>query len=282
MYIVLIAAGSGGRQRFAFPSRQTSMAVERGLVTSAGLPLDDCIQLAGETDLDFVEILMGGSGAPKRLNEDAQQIQNQLRDHELDCLVHLPFSGIDIGIPYPHAREGMQAEIDAALRIAGELNARKAVLHPTSGANTPGQQRALMAEGVQRAVETGTVHGVEICAENMFGKYVTINQMDDVLDETDASLTLDTGHARIEGFYGDDQAAFLESNADSVSHVHLNDTRGPKDEHLPFGAGMIDFDPMFDLIRDGTWQGSLSLELYTHDLEYMRYSVTRLDDLLRP
>jgi sugar phosphate isomerase/epimerase len=52
------------------------------------------------------------------------------------------------------------------------------------------------------------------------------------------------------------------------------------DEHLPFGSGTIDFDRIFDSLRDADWTGTLSLEVFTLDYDYVATSLDRLDRAL--
>jgi len=64
-----------------------------------------------------------------------------------------------------------------------------------------------------------------------------------------------------------------------LSHVHLNDTRGPTDEHLPFGAGTVGFGSIFGALPDD-WEGTATLEINTRDYDYIEISVHKLDELL--
>ena len=255
------------------------MPIDRGFVTDASVPLKDSIAAAGDIGLDYVEIMMHGTGHRKRLAAEGPSIAAALDDGDLDCLVHLPFTGIDVGSPHPHVREGAIREFEACLEAAASIGARKAVLHPTSRARNHADRRRYMIEGVSAVVAAGHEHGVEVCAENMFGSYVTVREFDDIFNATEASMTFDTGHARIEGYDPADMAAFLATNRDRVSHVHLNDTHGASDDHLPFGCGTLDFATALAPLLDGDWDGTLSLEIATQSLEYVRFSAAKLEEL---
>jgi sugar phosphate isomerase/epimerase len=217
------------------------MPIDRGFVTNGSVPLADSIDAAGALDFDFVEIIMHGSGHRSELAPGP--VRERLDDNGLDCLVHLPFSGIDVGSPHEHVRRGSIEEIEASLSVAGAIDARKAVLHPTSGADGDDRRR-LMAEGVRAVDDAAREHGIEVCAENMFGT-----------------------------------AAVIAEHRDRVSHLHLNDTRGRSDEHLPFGAGTLDFDTVFEPLRED-WDGTLSLEVGTQNLDYIGHSKEHLDALI--
>lgn len=255
------------------------MPIDRGFVTDASVPLEDSIAAAGDIGLDYVEIMMHGTGHREALAAAGPALATALEDNDLECLVHLPFTGIDVGSPHPHVRHGAIDEFEACLEAAAGVGARKAVLHPTSRARNHADRRRFMAAGVQGVVDAGREHDVEICAENMFGSYVTVREFGDVFADTDASMTFDTGHARIEGYDAEDMADFLDTHRDRVSHVHLNDTHGASDDHLPFGAGTLDFATALAPLLDGGWDGTLSLEIATRSLEYVEFSAAKLDEL---
>lgn len=256
------------------------MPIKSGFVTHRNVDLMTSLDAAGRLGFDFAEILMHGSGHPSVLQKNARAVQERLNENDLSCVVHLPHSGIDIGSPLENVRTGSIAEVEESLRVAGRIDARKAVLHPTSNSNDTDERRKLMVDGVRTVADIADDHGVEICAENMHGKYATVHDVDDIVDETEASLTFDTGHARIEGFSATDGAAFLDEYRDRISHLHLNDTRGPVDEHLPVGAGSIDFETVLEPLRASGWDGTASLEVATENLAYIAHSKEHVEAIV--
>lgn len=256
------------------------MTISTGFVTNRAVDLMHSLDTAGQLGFDFVEILMHGTGHRDRLQNNITAIRECLDKNQLTCIVHLPHSGVDIGSSLEYVRVGSMTEIKESLRIAGTLGAQKAVLHPTSNSNKADERQQLMIEGVREINNIAIDHGVEICAENMHGKYATIHEVDEILENTDANLTFDTGHALIEGFSATDSAAFLEEHSDRVSHLHLNDTRGTVDEHLPVGAGTIDFGTILRPLQAAEWTGTVSLEVATENLEYIAHSKSYIDSII--
>lgn len=258
------------------------MDARTGFVTQRWMDREEALAWAGDHGFDYVEILMDGEDCREHLGSAAGDVRTAAERAGLDLAVHLPFP-MDIDTPHQHARKGAIREQEARLELAGEIDAEKAVLHPESGAWNAAwiheQVRPYIDDAVQRLTEYGADRGVEVCAENLFDKPYTIHEMDGLLERTDASMTLDTGHARVEGADEEAVASFLESWGDRVSHVHLNDTRRPYDEHLPFGAGDIDFRTELSALGDG-WTGTLSLEVFTPNYDYLALSKERLDDML--
>jgi sugar phosphate isomerase/epimerase len=253
-----------------------------GFVTSVVSELEPQLQFAGNGEFDYIEVLMDGQHNHAQLSSEMAHIKETLADHDLDLLVHLPFP-TDIGSPYAGVRAGAVETQQMCIDVAAELGAEKAVLHPESSAWMVAWDAAELREYINESVADLTAYGatrdVEICAENIFGSPYTIEHIDGLLAATDTSMTLDTGHARVTGYDGAETAAFVADHADRISHVHLNDTRQPADEHLPFGAGNLDFAPIFDAFP-ADWHGTFSLEVGTTSLDYLSISRSQLDQYL--
>ncbi|MFB6167202.1 MAG: sugar phosphate isomerase/epimerase family protein, partial [Candidatus Nanohaloarchaea archaeon] len=164
------------------------------------------------------------------------------------------------------------------------LGAEKAVLHAGSrgawdAAWDEEEIQELIVEGVEEIDEAAADHGIEICAENVPGDFFTIRDFDGLFDDTRVSMTLDTGHARMEDMDSRDIAGFVEEHRDRISHFHVNDTRMPEDDHVPFGSGNLEFERIFAPLQH-SWEGTLSLEILTWNWDYIEFSKRKLDEII--
>ncbi|WP_254663382.1 sugar phosphate isomerase/epimerase [Haladaptatus sp. W1] len=179
-------------------------------------------------------------------------------------------------------RDGTRVRGDEGRRPR-EFGATKGVVHASSSAWKPACDAEEIGSNVVESVnaldEFARERDFELCVENIPDGWFSVHDFDGLFAETDASMTLDTGHARMDGLDSGDIAAFVERHGDRISHFHLNDTRRAKDEHLPFGAGTLDFRAIFDALPDD-WEGTLSLEVFTLDYGYIETSKAYLDELL--
>ncbi|WP_224336484.1 sugar phosphate isomerase/epimerase family protein [Haloprofundus halobius] len=259
------------------------MDARTGYVTQMNMDLDAAIGAAAEYEFDYLEVMMDGDTERRRLDDQSDEIREALADHELDLMVHLPFGGIDVGSPFEHVRAGAVAEQKAAIDTAAALGAEKGVLHPTTDAWSPAWDASTLRNNALDSIRELVAHaderGFEVCAENIPRSIFRTHEFPQLLAETEASMTLDTGHARMDGRDSGGIAAFTEEHADRISHVHLNDTRHASDEHLPFGAGNLDFERILGAFPDD-WRGTLSLEVFTFGFDYIEASKEHLDDLL--
>jgi sugar phosphate isomerase/epimerase len=253
-----------------------------GFVTVSGLALDETVSAASDGGFDHLEILMDGPFHRNELGPRADELGRRLTEHGLDVLAHLPFP-MDLGSPHDHQREGGIEELAACLDTAADLGAEKAVVHPDGTAWTAVWDhetvRPLVYDSLRRLHDHATADGIELCAENLFDSPHTIADMPGLLAETPVSMTLDTGHAYLSGHDATDTAAFVREHAGRIAHLHLNDTRGGADEHLPFGAGRVDFRELLGAFP-ADWKGTLSLEIFTENPSYITESKRRLESVL--
>jgi sugar phosphate isomerase/epimerase len=236
------------------------------------------IEDAADAEFDFVEIYL--DGASERHDVDPVEVVELCDEGDLDVLVHLPFVDLDLGTPRERIREASIDEQRACIRAAAEMGAEKAVLHASTHATPPEWSRDEVMPNVLESIRVLDAYGadrhVQICVENLPGVLPTIHDFEPIFAETDAAMTLDTGHARLDGYDEQDVAAFLVAHRDRVSHVHVNDSRAAADEHVPTGSGTQEFAVSLAPLVESDWEGTISIEAYTFDFDYIDLSKRKL------
>jgi sugar phosphate isomerase/epimerase len=259
-------------------------AVRTGYVTqthTGAVSCEEAIREGARIGFDFVELYL--DGATERTTLDPDAVESLVEEEGLDLLVHLPFADLDIGTPRDTIREAALDEHRACIDAAAEMGAEKAVLHASSHASPPEwdfeEVRPHLLQSVRELDRFGADRGVEICVENLPNVRFTVHDFETVFAETEAAMTFDTGHARVDGLDAEGIAAFLDAHGERVSHVHVNDSRETADEHVPTGSGTLDFETALAPLRDG-WTGTVSAEVYTFDFDYLELSKRKLDGYL--
>ena len=90
-------------------------------------------------------------------------------------------------------------------------------------------------------------------------------RMIDELGCDNLGVLLDTGHAQV---VGESAVDAIESLGDRLYHIHIDDNRRARDQHLVPGEGDFDFDAFVAALRTADYQGFLCAELswdYTVD-----------------
>ncbi|MFB6198068.1 MAG: sugar phosphate isomerase/epimerase family protein [Halobacteriaceae archaeon] len=261
-----------------------------GFLPAPGMNYEDAFAYADSFGLDFVEIYAEGEPWRSGTLSDTDDVNALLEDHDLELMAHLPFP-LDLGSPMPSVRQGALDALDDYLSTLAAMNAEKAVLHLNAtsqrAANFSDEEtREILIESASVASDLGGVYGIEVCAENLPGSVFTMRDFEVLFDQTEISMTLDTGHAILSEWTETEVASFIQEHERRISHVHLNDNRAnhPKwrsdDEHLPFGAGTIDFEALLAPAINGDWRPTLSMEIVTWDRDYIEMSVSQLDDVV--
>lgn len=169
--------------------------------------------------------------------------------------LHMPILGINLASTNPGIREESVGQVLGVIREAARLGAAGVVVHP---GNPPYQElfprdRGIpyAIESLRRCAEAAAAAGVEVYLENMPAvslaegmrpigfsyavSYEELRRLYEAVDHPSLRLCLDLGHAYLAGRHV--LEALLKDR--DVVHVHVNDNRGWRDEHLAWGDGEI-------------------------------------------
>jgi sugar phosphate isomerase/epimerase len=69
---------------------------------------------------------------------------------------------------------------------------------------------------------------------------------------------------------------FIRTFPDRIYHVHANDNLGKNDDHLPIGAGIIDFPEIVKGLKGIGYDETITLEVFSRDRDYLRLSRDKL------
>jgi sugar phosphate isomerase/epimerase len=181
-----------------------------------------------------------------------EDVKNIRETTNLELTLHLPFSDLNLGTLNPGIRQEVRRQMMSNIELASDF-VELAVVHPgyLSPYGTLVPERAWQAniDSLQLISDFAADHGILVAVENMpdvpnvFGKYPQeILRMTEAVGCGNIGFTFDVGHANTLGLIDD----FLKECAKMVSHVHLHDNMGKKDEHLPIGKGNVDWKTVMD------------------------------------
>jgi sugar phosphate isomerase/epimerase len=242
-----------------------------------GLTVGDSIERveASDGDFEFVELSIGEAAYTTTATDD-DRLRDALAAADADLCVHLPFEQV-VSTPVPQLNEAIVAYLSALLDWAGEVGARKAVLHATMRDPHDTDQRPVFAEQLSAVAAAGDDAGVEVVVENVGhqARGLPLSVLGDLAAETDTAVCFDVGHAYMEDG-NDGIERFLKNHADLVSHLHAHDVRRRGDTHLPIGAGEVDYDLVADSLP--AFDGTVAIEVFTDDGRLLRDSAERMVD----
>jgi sugar phosphate isomerase/epimerase len=242
---------------------------------TAGDSIDRIEATAGH--FDFVEFGIAEKTAPGE-DVDADRLREACERTDVALDVHLPFKQV-VSTPVPEINEAIVAHQRRLLDWAGEMGARKAVLHGTVRDPHDTEQRGTVADQLSAIVDAGEAAGVEVVVENVghqrHGLQLTV--LGDIARQVGASVCFDVGHAYMEDG-ADGVKRFAKRYGDLVSHIHVHDARRRGDTHIPIGAGEIDYGILSTYL--GGFDGTVAVEVFTDDVPLLEDTAGRAVDAL--
>jgi len=159
--------------------------------------------------------------------------------------------------------KGMADEI----ALGHALGAETLVLHRESlGLTDPSAHPDLPA--IRRLAEVAREAGVMLALENgrdsMWALDLVLDEIGDDPRKTNLGICIDVGHAHISQDAGRQPIRnYLERYRGQLIHLHLHDNWGKADEHLPPGAGSIDWHAVLDAVSRVGYRGPGVLEIHS-------------------
>lgn len=229
---------------------------------------------------DYLELTMDAPRAHHRvIRKQKKRLLDALDRHGMKLVCHLP-TFVSTADLTPGLREASLREVFESLEVAAELDVLKAVLHPSTifglSLFVIHQARAYAMDSLEAIVEKAETLGVTLCLENLFPQTHALVEPEDFVGPFEAfpnlKMTLDTGHANIGGKGTKRILDFIRRFPDRIAHVHASDNFGKEDNHLPVGAGLIDFSRIIKALRTIGYDDTITLEVFSRDRDYLRIS----------
>ncbi len=183
------------------------------------------------------------------------------------------------------------ASLDEMLRsieTAHVLHAEKVVLHPSIisglGSFVVDLVQQYAAESLQTILHKAANLDVTLCLENMFPHYGSFFEAHDfsrlLNTHPDLKITLDIGHANINSPRGQRIFEFIHTHGKRIGHVHLSDNRGARDDHLPIGAGNINWRKVAQALRACGYDDTVTLEVFGENRQALHKSLLKVKSML--
>lgn len=177
-------------------------------------------------------------------SDSYKSVIETLASTNLKVTVHAPYGDLNpAAINEPIWKETVN-QISECIRKAAPITNR-VTIHPgylsCTGKLVPGKIWELQKEALRIFGHVAEEHGVVACIENMPGIPDFLCQYpEEILGLIEGiegiGLTIDFGHANTIG-----KVEAFQKYLSHASHIHIHDNHGKSDEHLPIGAGTINW-----------------------------------------
>lgn len=189
---------------------------------------------------------------------------------------------LPIASSIPELRECAIAEIERDLAIFAQLAVKKVNVHPF--VNVPLHEHRWIREtniaAFRRILARAQELGMKLMLENIPPLFNTPRDLSAVFAEIpDLGFHLDVGHANLESEHNL-TVELASLFASRLEHVHFSDNNGGSlDLHLPLGVGKIDWKWIVHILKRVGYDGTITLEVFAEDREYLLLSRDKLRKL---
>lgn len=208
--------------------------------------------------------------------------------------MHGPFKGLDISSADDARRQANVDVIKKALDAAAALDCVHVVVHVDGGGEEPAKGSAAdpedeargprlrrAAASLEQLCDYAMELGITVLIENqpdptgarIGSRTAELVHLIETVDMPNLGICFDVAHAQVST--GDWQTEW-EAAAEHVASVHLSDTHGRNDDHLPLGEGSMDWAKVARVMRDFAPDLDVVLEVAGGE-EAVRRSLTALD-----
>jgi sugar phosphate isomerase/epimerase len=226
-----------------------------------------------EMALEFVDLTLEPPEA-MAARVDAKELRRILSDHDLKVVGHTPYY-LPLASPFESLRKAAVEELKLCLEVFGQLGAKWMNVHPAS--KPPMHNRNF---GVDRNLQSlrelfpvARDNGVGLMIENIPGQFNTAEELAELFDPLpELGLHLDIGHANLL-VSQNSVDEILAAHGSRLRHVHLHDNKGGgADLHLPLGVGSIDIAHHVHSLRAKGYDGTITLEVFSPNRQYLATS----------
>jgi sugar phosphate isomerase/epimerase len=258
-----------------------------GAMNSPLRPLFRELEEIAGLGFDYMELTMDPPHAHHGvIREQKKGLLKALDRLNLGLICHLP-TFVSTADLTEALREASIQEMLLSLNVASELKPLKVVLHPSFiqglGVMMMDQALTYAMQALDLILEAADHLRLPVCIENLFPRSFSLVEPEDfdaVFKRYPAvKLALDTGHAHIGGKGGERILAFIRRFSGQIGHVHASDNSGREDEHLPIGVGSIDFPGIVKALKGIGYDGTMTLEVFSRDRDYLRISREKLSSM---
>lgn len=221
-------------------------------------PLEDVLNHIADLNVGYCEVI----------NEYPHHcLENDLFDsYDLEISIHAPLSDINLASHNETLRNSSISEVKKSMDIASKLDSNIVVVHPgympILGRKFPDKILQYNRNSLKECAKYAQENGVEMCVENMPDieglLYKDLKELEGLIYDINAYVTLDVGHAHNNHFTAEDML-----KNPRIKHIHLSDNDGSYDSHNALGdnGNGIDFESLFKGLKELRYEGILVVEV---------------------
>lgn len=192
---------------------------------------------------------------------------NLLNTYDIEYTIHAPLSDINLASHNESIRKASISMIKNSMDIASKLGSEIVVVHPGQMPILGRKITHKVMEFNRKSLKECSIYseevGVKMCVENMPDieslMFTNLDDLNELILDIDAYMTLDVGHAHNNNYTVEDMLKYSR-----IKHIHLSDNDGSYDSHQALGNGEgngIEFKTLFEGLKKINYDGFLVVEM---------------------
>lgn len=232
------------------------------------------IHRIAEDGFDFIDLTLE---PPAAWLPDGKEIGSLISDLGLSAVGHTAWH-LPIASPYPEIRKVARDLYKRGLDCFADAGVELVNVHPDQRVpmHSKDQVRAMNASAIADLVVDAAARGITLMVENLDRMFSDVADLQPIFEAApEARFHLDVGHANLRLGLAEPNRTerLLAAFGDRLAHVHLSDNRGgSEDLHLPLAAGTVDWRSAIRSLREVGYDGTITLEVFSREREYLRMS----------
>ncbi len=191
-----------------------------------------------------------------------------MKENGLVATIHAPFWDLSIGALDPLIRDVTKKRLLKTLEVASIFEAKSMVIH--TGFDTwhyLNHEESWMRNAIhtlKELVDIAERLGILLVLENVFepGPEIHLRIFEQIRSPY-LGFCLDVGHQNV--FAAKGLSFWLESLGPWLKQLHLHDNHGRKDEHLRLGSAGVDFDFLFNWLKQNSIVPIMTVEAHKEE-----------------
>jgi sugar phosphate isomerase/epimerase len=248
-----------------------------GAMNNPRIGIADAVALIASSKFDFIDLTLEYPQAHIDVI-DRKEILSLLAGSGLSVVGHttyyLPFAS-----PINAIRQAAIEDVIKTLSFFKEVGAETVTVHPDSGAGTIEAKTTVSLNALSFKIisDEAAKYDLTIVVENMPGLFSNVDALGTILSTVPGlRFHLDVGHAFVRG---NKFRQLVAAFKDKLVHVHLSDNRTREDDHMPIGAGNINWVEVIQALRGIKYDSTITLEVFSNDPRYLVASREKLIEL---
>lgn len=230
---------------------------------------------------DFLDLTLEPERAsPTSL--DVAAVASALDEAGLAAIGHTAWY-LPIASPIDRVRQAALDELTACLDVFARLGIGWVNVHPDQRVPSLFPRDWVVDRNIDSLTtlfERARDRSIGLMLENIPGPFNQVDSLTRVFTAVPGlRWHLDVGHANL-GTLANSSGDLLAAIGSHLVHVHLSDNKGgDADLHLPLGVGTIDWRWAVGLLKQHGYDGTITLEVFSPDADYLALSRRKLRQL---